>query len=193
MLISCLPQCHLQVCPLHTKEQVGAIPRKIAKPGPGLHLCVHVIPRLFHGCAWFLSVQCTQERMTVQPLEGPIAWRLPPRGHGRDRGIKYPASRTLSADTLQLSNGKDVVTQPVKACIPSNLMHLEPSVVRVWLMMSTAPSQRVPSESGTCPQAGSSTFRTQEAHTRRYRRRVHTPHSFPHRLPAAPLCPGCQW
>ena len=68
------------------KKQVGAIRRKIAKTGPGLRLCVHVIPRLFHECAWFLTVQCTKERITVQPLEGPIAWRLPPGGHGRDRG-----------------------------------------------------------------------------------------------------------
>ena len=28
---------------------------------PGLHLCLQVIPRIFHGCALFLAVQCTKE------------------------------------------------------------------------------------------------------------------------------------
>ena len=55
---------------------------------------------------------------------------------------KYPASRTLRADTLPLLNGKDVVSQPVKACIPSNRRHLEHSLVHVWLMSCTAPAQR---------------------------------------------------
>ena len=32
----------------------------------------------------------------------------------------YPVSRTLRADTLPLLNGNDVVSQPVKACMPSN-------------------------------------------------------------------------
>ena len=59
MLISCLPQCHLQVGALHVKKQVGAIRRKIARPG--LRLRVQVIPRIFHRCAWFLAVQCTKE------------------------------------------------------------------------------------------------------------------------------------
>ena len=61
MLISCLPQCHLQVGALHVKKQVGAIRRKIAKPGPGLRLCLQVITRISHGCALFLAVQCTIE------------------------------------------------------------------------------------------------------------------------------------
>ena len=43
------------------KKQVGAIRRKIAKPGPGLRLRVQVITRIFHGCALFLAVQCTKE------------------------------------------------------------------------------------------------------------------------------------
>ena len=64
MLISCLPQCHLQVGALHMKKQVGAIRRKIAKPGPGLRLCVQGIPRIFHGSALFLAVQCTKEGQT---------------------------------------------------------------------------------------------------------------------------------
>ena len=59
MLISCLPQCHLQLGELHVKRQVGAIRRKIAKPG--LRLCLQVIPRIFHGCALFLALQCTKE------------------------------------------------------------------------------------------------------------------------------------
>ena len=46
---------------LHMKKQVGAIRRKIAKHGPGLRLCVQVIPRIFHGCVWFLAEQCTKE------------------------------------------------------------------------------------------------------------------------------------
>ena len=28
---------------------------------PGLRLCLQVIPRIFHGCALFLAVQCTKE------------------------------------------------------------------------------------------------------------------------------------
>ena len=28
---------------------------------PGLRLCLQVIPRIFHGCALFLAVQCTTE------------------------------------------------------------------------------------------------------------------------------------
>ena len=64
MLISCLPQCHLQVGALHMKKQVGAIRRKIAKPGPGLRLYVQGIPRIFHGGALFLAIQCTKEGQT---------------------------------------------------------------------------------------------------------------------------------
>ena len=60
-----------------------------------------------------VSGRTVHKRRTDQPPEGPIAWRLPPRGHGRDRG-KYPASRTLRADTLPLLNGKDVVSQPFR-------------------------------------------------------------------------------
>ena len=41
------------------KKQVGAIRRKIAKPG--LCLCLQAIPRIFHGCALFLAVHCTKE------------------------------------------------------------------------------------------------------------------------------------
>ena len=83
-LISCLPQCHLEVGPLRMKKQVGAIQRKIEKPRHDLRICVQIIPRLFHGCTLFLAVQCNH--MTVQPQEGPIAWRLPLQGHGRDLG-----------------------------------------------------------------------------------------------------------
>ena len=145
------------------------------------------------------GLQCTEERQCnirrshCMASSSPRTWKSPG---------KYPASRTLRADTLPLLNEKDVVSQPVKACIPSNWRHLEPSLVHVWLMSSSAPSA-----SGTCPQAGCSTSRTQVARTRRYRRKAHAPHSFPRRLPAprswwwwhppphvrTPLCPGCQW
>ena len=33
-----------------------------------------------------LSCATVHKTITVQPPGGPIAWRLPPRGHGRDRG-----------------------------------------------------------------------------------------------------------
>ena len=98
-----------------------------------------------------------------------------------NRPVKYPASRTLRVDTLSLFNGKDVVSQQAV-----HSKQLNAFGVHVWLISSTAPSQRsIQSASGTCPQAGSSTRRTQEARTRRYRRKAHAPHYFPRRLPAA--------
>ena len=139
MLISCLPQCHQQVGALHMKKQVVAIRRKIAKPGPGLRLCVQGIPRIFHGvpCFWPYSAQKKDRpisrRAHRMASSSPRIWKRPG---------KSPASMTLRADTLPLLNGKDVVSQPVKACIPSNWRHLEPSLMHVWLMSGTVPSQR---------------------------------------------------
>ena len=46
--------------------------------------------------------------------------------------------------------------------------------MHVWFMLSTSPSAY-----GTCPQAGSSTSRTQKPRTRRHRRIEHAPHSSP--------------
>ena len=113
VLISCPPQCHLQMGALHMKKQVGAIRRKIAKPGPGLRLCVQGIPRIFHGGALFLAVQCTKEGQTNLQ-------KVPSHGVFLPEDMrpgKSPASMTLRADTLPLLNGKDVVSRPVKACL----------------------------------------------------------------------------
>ena len=139
MPIRCLSQCHLQVGPLHMKKQVGAIRRKIAKPGPGIHLSVQVIPRLFHRCAWFLAVQCTKEgQSNIQKVPSHVVFLT--------EDMEEPGEVSSFKDTqgryLAFIEWEGLVSQPVKACIPSNIRHLEHSLVHVWLMSSTAPSQR---------------------------------------------------
>ena len=57
--------------PLHMKKQVGAIRRKIAKPGPDLRLCVQVIPRPYHGCARFLAYSA-QKNGSPTPQKAPL-------------------------------------------------------------------------------------------------------------------------
>ena len=106
MLISCLPQCHLQVGALHMKKQVGAIRRKIAKPGPGLRLCVQGIPRIFHGCALFLAVQCTKEGQTNLQKVPSHGVFLPEDMEETGEG----SSMTLGADTFIEWEGCSVAT-----------------------------------------------------------------------------------
>ena len=139
MPISCLSQCHLQVGPLHMKKQVGAIRRKIAKPGPGIHVSVQVIPRLFHRRAWFLAVQCTKEgQSNIQKVPSHVVFLT--------EFMEEPGEVSSFKDTqgryLAFIEWEGLVSQPVKARIPSNRRHLEHSLVHVWLMSSTAPSQR---------------------------------------------------
>ena len=84
VLISCLPQCHLQLGAMHVKKQVGAIRRKIANLAWPSSLFTGYTSHLPWVC--LVSGRTVHKIMTVQPPEGPIAWRLPPRGHGRERG-----------------------------------------------------------------------------------------------------------
>ena len=118
MLISCLPQCHLQVGPLHVKKQVGtSIRRKISKPGMVFVFVYRLYLASSMGVSgfWPYSAQKndspTSRRPHCMASSSPRTWKRPG---------KYPASRTLKADTLPLLNVKDVVSQPVKACMPSN-------------------------------------------------------------------------
>ena len=85
MPITCLLQCHLQVGPLHMKKPVGAIRRKIAKPGPGISVfCTSYTSS--HPWVCLVSGRTVHNRRTFQPTESPIAWRVPSRGHERARG-----------------------------------------------------------------------------------------------------------
>ena len=64
------------------------------------------------GCNHFLRerLQATTKKTPTPRSSSPRTW---------ERQGKSPASRTLWADTLYLLKGKDVVSQPVKVCIPS--------------------------------------------------------------------------
>ena len=58
-----------------------------------------------------VSGRTVHKRRKVQPPEGPIAWRLPPRGHGRDRGNCVRLRVYLPAHT----DGRTTTTSPTGA------------------------------------------------------------------------------
>ena len=70
-----------------------------------------------------VSGSTVHKRRTVQPPEGPIAWRLPPRGHGRERGNcvrhrVYLPGRSDGRTTTTSPTGADLLLSIV--CSTSN-------------------------------------------------------------------------
>ena len=76
-----------------------------------------------------VSGRTVHKRRTVQPPEGPIAWRLPPRGHGRDRGNCVRLRVYLPAH----SDGRTTTTSPTGADL---LLSIVCSTSNFWLMSS---------------------------------------------------------
>ena len=133
MLISCLPQCHLQGARCTRRSRLALFGGRLRSLGLAFVFVYRLYLASSMGVSGFWPYSAQKKGSPTSRRSHRMASSSPG---------KSPASRTLRADTLPLLNGKDVVSQPVKACIPSNWGHLEPSLVHVWLMSSTVPSQR---------------------------------------------------
>ena len=98
-------------------KQVDAIRRKIAKPGLAFVFVYRSYLAYSMGLPDFRPYSTQKNDSPTSRGSHCMAssslrtWKRPG---------KYSASRTLRNDTLPLLNGNDVVSQPVKACIPSN-------------------------------------------------------------------------